>query len=121
MAFVNEKTEDGKWQTIDKERRAVLTKVSGPGIEGRYDCEFVWMGHVVKLAGYPARKIHGNPERGESYQYEMNWRFPQVYMPPALYQRKEEALKLIAEALEVYGDNHETHNAYSVSVEFLNI
>lgn len=121
MVFVNEKTADGRWQTIDKEREAVLTKVSGPNIEGRYDCELTWRGHVVKLAGYPVRKIHGNPKLGEAYQYEMNWRFPQVYIPLALHEKRKEVLKLITEALEAYGDNYKTQNAYSVSVEFLNI
>lgn len=59
MGFVNEKTEDGTWITIDKERDIILSKVSGPDIEGNYDCELIVDGHTAKFHGVSGMKIHG--------------------------------------------------------------
>ena len=49
MVFINEKTEAGKWQTIDRARGAVLNKVSGPNIEGMYNCELVFNKDVIRV------------------------------------------------------------------------
>lgn len=117
MAFVNEKI-DGKWQTIDRERGAVLSKVSGPDIEGMYNCELVFNEAVIKFSGYSGMKIHGKPEVGEKRQYEMNWKIFRLFIPENLQDQKEKIIMLITDALEAYGDNYNKEKAASVSVQF---
>jgi len=119
MAFVNEKTADGKWQTIDREKNASLTKVSGPDQEGNYDCELVYDDSLIRFHATSGMKIHGELKLGEDRQCEMNWKIFRLYMPEEMQGQKSEIGSIITEALRVYGDNFNTENAHSVDVKFL--
>ncbi|MCD8497125.1 MAG: hypothetical protein LRZ85_02990 [Alphaproteobacteria bacterium] len=117
MGFVNEKAADGKWQTIDKARNIILTKVSGPDQEGFYSCELEIEGKSVKFFGVSGMKIHGEPQLVPR-RYELNWKFHKLYIHEDIQMSREEVKAVIAEALTVYGDSFNTEKAASVSVEF---
>lgn len=118
MTFVNEKTEDGKWRTVDRERNVILSKVSGPDAEGQYDCELIFNELPIRFVAVSGMKIHGKPKLGEKTQYEMNWHIFRLFIPENLQDHKSEITGLIKEALEVWGWNYRTDNAHSVSVQF---
>lgn len=118
MGFINEKAEDGKWRTIDKEREIILRITRGPHPEYGYEFELELEGNIIKFCGDSGMKIHGNPKLGETRQYDMNWHFNELFIPDAVKREKKEIINFIKEALEVYGDSYRTEKASSVSVEF---
>lgn len=118
MPFENEKTSEGKWQTVDKERDIVLIN-TGSHPDYGYEFDLYYAGARIKFSGDPGMKIHGQPKLGETRQYEMNWKIFRMFIPPQLYERKEEIFQIIRESLEVWGWNYGQDKAYSVNVDFI--
>lgn len=119
MAFLNEKKEDGKWQTIDRERNVVLSKVSGPDSEGNYHCELNYKGSVVRFDATSGMKIHGDPKVDEERQYEMNWKVFRLFIPEDIQKQKAEITSSITDALKAWGWNYRPDKTHSVDVQFL--
>ena len=118
MVFVNERTEDGHWQTIDRENDVVLTKVSGPDPEGRYKWGLQYKGENIKLLSFSNAKTHGTPKIGEKLTYDMDWKIRELYMPEKLQGKKEVIMRVITVAFEAWGWNFNKNNAHSVQVTF---
>lgn len=118
MGFVNERDEHGKWRTIDHERGLLLQKKSGPSREGTYEFEFKMNEQIIYFSGVSRESVHGEQKAKNYTQYNMNWYFNRLSIPPELQSDKEQILEEISNALEVYGWSSRTQRAHSVSVTF---
>jgi|TARA_R110002126_G_scaffold287548_1_gene440433 hypothetical protein len=118
MGFVNERTENGQWQTIDREKNIVLSKVSGPDSEGVFDCEIIFSGQKIRFLSHLTDRVHGKPKLGEKSKYEMDWDIFRLFVPESILEQKSQIKEEIKEALEIWGWNYNQENAHSVSIQF---
>lgn len=119
MVFVNERKEDGQWQTIDRERGIALIDVSGPDKEGNYFCRIIYEGHTVRFDAMMTDRIYGKPRLGEKRQYDMYWQIFRLFIPAPIKDEQQDIQDSIKEALESWGWNFSPDKAHSVQVNFV--
>lgn len=118
MGFVNEKTENGDWQTIDKEKKIILVRSRSLGPEDGYEFELTIDNQPVRFLCFSRTKIRGDPVIGELNKYDVNWKIYRMQVPEALQGRKQEIMSLIREALAAHGYNYRAQQTSSVSIQF---
>lgn len=117
MGFVNEKDENGQWQTIDKERNIVLVKTRGPHPESGYEFELTYKEKKIRIRGDDKGGVH--VENGEyTSKDDVIWEFYEMYMPTELRVEQDIIQEFTEEALKVYGVACRQERAHSVTVEF---
>ncbi|MDV6345103.1 hypothetical protein [Nitrosomonas sp. Is37] len=97
MAFVNERKEDGTWQTIDRERNLVLQKVGGGRPQEPTEFNLNISGENVRF--YAFQRI----KQLESGKDHIEWRVVEIIAPPNLKSDRSKLHPLIEEALNGYG------------------
>ena len=118
MVFVNERTEDGNWQTIDRENDVVLTEVSVSGPDENASCELLYKGESVFIRSTYCSWVHGHPKLGESSTMDIHWTILGLGMPHELRSQEEHIKDVIIDCLKEYGWNFRKDKAHSVQVTF---
>ena len=112
MGFVNEKTEDGKWQTIDRERNIILRKIGGGMPQVPMDFSLDVNGQEFKFQAFQHNETLKNG-------YHVKWRVVKIYAPVSLKLKKDEIHQLIEEALHGYGFASSHQNVETLTVTFI--
>ena len=114
MAFVNERTEDGQWQTIDRERDVVLKYLGGGRPQEPMNFEIVIDGVPIKFqALQKTETLH------DIKKMNVVWDVWRVFIPPTIETSKEQIFRTIEEALHGFGTSASTKNVASLNVNFL--
>lgn len=108
MAFVNERTEDGKWQTIDRERNIVLKKV---GAHPDYPTEFEI---IIDDKVFFFEAWQKNKPLFDIKKYDIEWNV----VSKNIVQQKPELQRIIEEALHAFGSASSTENVATLKVTF---
>lgn len=112
MAFVNERKEDGTWQTIDRERNLVLKEAGGGRPQEPMKFNLSIDGEGVYFDAFRRMK------QLESRKYHVEWRVVQIFFSPHLKQDRTRLHALIEEALDAYGSAFSRKYVESLSVTF---
>lgn len=111
MAFVNERKEDGTWQTIDQERKLVLKKSGGGRPQEPIEFNLNIAGENVNFDAFQRIKQL-------QHAYQIEWRVVRIIAPPHLKQDKSRLHALIEEALDAYGFASSREYVESLTVTF---
>jgi hypothetical protein len=111
MAFVNERREDGTWQTIDRERNLVLKKVGGGRPQEPIEFNLNIDGENVNFDAFQRIKQL-------QHAYQIEWRVVRIIAPLHLKQDKSRLHALIEEALDTYGFASSREYVESLTVTF---
>lgn len=111
MAFVNERREDGTWQTIDRERKLVLKKVGGGRPQEPIEFNLNIAGENVNFDAFQRIKQL-------QHAYQIEWRVVRIIAPLHLKQDKFQLHALIEEALDTYGFASSREYVESLTVTF---
>lgn len=112
MAFVNEKTTDGKWQTIDKEKKIILSYDGGRGSGTAFAFVLHYYGFEIPLVAQ--RKI----AKAQGALSDVTWDVVQIHIPDDALEKKPEIINAIEEAMEECGFLFSRKNVNDVSVNF---
>lgn len=118
MGFINERCEDGKWHTIDRDRNVSLKRI-GSHPEYGETFQLGYKDKIIKFTTKPgSMKIYGTPKLGERTIHDMNWFIYELFIPSELQEKIDEVRAIIKDALEVRGWECQEDRTHSVSVEF---
>lgn len=111
MAFINERKEDGEWQTIDRERDIVLLYLGGgrPQESVRFELKI----KSIKIRFDALRTTQNLPIK----KMEVTWDVTNIYAPND--QNKQNMKAYIEEALRGYGFAASTDLVETLHVNFI--
>ena len=112
MAFVNERKEDGTWQTIDRERNLVLQEVRGGRPQEPIEFNLNIAGDNIYFNAFRRMK------QLETKKYIVEWRIVQIFSSPLLKLDRSQLHALIEEALDAYGSAFSRKYVESLTVTF---
>lgn len=115
MGFVNEETEDGVWQTIDRDRGVALIYKGRPGGDAPYQFYFTYKEKKVPL---DAGRLMKKNSQGKD---DITWNIESIFIPEEIKQDKKEIIGLIEEAFDVCGFLFSRKYVNTVSVNFDNL
>ncbi len=114
MAFVNERTEDGQWQTIDREKEAVLLYRGRSGGDEPYEFDFRFKGENMHLSAF---SIVNKISNGQNV---ITWKIVKLFIPANLQKQHEEIKALLVDAFDSCGLLFSRKHVASVHVAFEN-
>nr|WP_281720606.1 hypothetical protein [Nitrosomonas nitrosa] len=112
MSFVNERKEDGTWQTIDRERNIVLRYLGGG--RPQEPIEFNLCIEGKDFLFYAFQKTN----RLKSGKLHVDWRVVKIFHLPPTESDKAKLRCVIEEALESFGFASSRENVETLSVTF---
>ena len=115
MGFENEKTEDGTWQTIDKNKDLALVYLGRSGGNDPYKFELHYGHDIVKLSAYCLIKSN------KPYGNDIVWQITKIFIPQCLAHQKQDITHFISEAFNVCGFMFSRKNVSSVTTQFLDV
>ena len=111
MSFVNERKEDGTWQTIDRERNIILKKVGGGRPQEPIEFNLNLDSENIRFYAFQSIKQL-------EHTYQIEWRVVEIIAPLCLKLDKPKLYLLIEEALNGYGFASSRENVETLSVTF---
>lgn len=112
MEFVNERKEDGTWQTIDRERNIVLRYLGGG--RPQEPIEFNLRIEGKDFLFYAFQRTN----RLKSGKLHVDWRVVRIFDLPLAASDKAKLRCVIEEALESFGFASSRENVETLSVTF---
>ncbi|MCW5602902.1 hypothetical protein [Nitrosomonas sp.] len=112
MSFVNERKDDGTWQTIDRERNIVLQEVKVGQPQEPIEFNLNINGENVYFDAFKRMK------QLESKKYHIEWRVVQIFTQSQFVHNKSRLHALIKEALDAYGSAFSRKHVETLSVNF---
>lgn len=113
MAFVNERREDGKWQTVDHKRNIILRQNGRSGTVGPYKFVLSYDSQDINFEA----ALRTGPLVNKLF--EVHWDITFLYIPADFSERKENILSAIKESLDEYGSCASRKHVSNVTVNFL--
>jgi hypothetical protein len=113
MAFINEQTSDGTWQTIDYERYITLIYKGGVGSGRAYLFSFIYRDTEIELEAQ--RRI----EKLENGLDNVTWDITKIDIPTEDLKKYSETISALKEALDACGFLFSRENINTVYVNFL--
>ncbi len=112
MPFVNERTEDGQWQTIDRDRGVILLYDGRLGADHPYNFFFKFEDATLRVEAFRRLQTQSNNK------YLITWNIVGLHIPEHLADKTEEIKDLLSEAFDVCGFLFNRKYAEAVNVEF---
>lgn len=110
MAFVNERKEDGKWQTIDRDRNIVLEYLGGGRPQEPMDFKLTIDGVDLRFSALQRTKSLSNKK------IHVEWDVQNIYAPSPLSEDKQKIHRIVEEALLGFGFAASTENVESLNI-----